>query len=81
MRITVADDGCGISKAELQRVMEPFYRVDKARSREVGGVGLGLALCREIAQIHGATLRLESAPDAGTEAILEIKGRVVKANA
>ena len=61
--------------------MEPFYRVDKARSREVGGVGLGLALCREIAQIHGAVLHLESVPGTGTEAILEIKGRVVKANA
>lgn len=81
VRITVADDGCGISKAELQRVMEPFYRVDKARSREVGGVGLGLALCREIAQIHGATLRLESAPGAGTKAIFEIRGREVEEDA
>ena len=81
VQITVADNGCGISKAELQRVMEPFYRVDKARSREVGGVGLGLALCREIAQIHGAVLHLESVPGTGTKAILEIKGRIVKANA
>ena len=61
--------------------MEPFYRVDKARSREVGGVGLGLALCREIAQIHGATLRLESAPGAGTKAIFEIRGREVEEDA
>ena len=60
---------------------QPDNRVDKARSREVGGVGLGLALCREIAQIHGAVLHLESVPGTGTEAILEIKGRVVKANA
>ena len=47
---------------------EPFYRPDKARSREQGGAGLGLALCFQIAQSHGAALSFTSAPGAGTTA-------------
>jgi signal transduction histidine kinase len=47
-------------------ICDPFYRVDKARSRSSGGVGLGLSLCRDIANLHGAELRISSHPGRGT---------------
>ncbi len=75
VRMTVSDDGCGMNEAELSRITEPFYRIDKARSRANGGMGLGLALCKEIAQRHDAILRFESAPGHGTRAIIEMAGR------
>ena len=52
---------------ELEKILEPFYRVDKARSRERGGTGLGLALCAEIIQLHRGEIRVESEPGKGTE--------------
>ena len=64
--ISVADNGCGIPDESLSYITEPFYRVDKARSREQGGAGLGLALCRQIAGAHGAEMVLESSVGAGT---------------
>ena len=65
-RITVRDRGCGIPEEEISRVTEAFYMVDKARSRKVGGCGLGLALCVMIAQLHGARLEIESRVGEGT---------------
>ncbi len=64
--ITVADHGVGMEQEELQRITEPFYRVDKSRSREAGGMGLGLAICKVIAQVHGADLRFASEKGVGT---------------
>ncbi|MCL2572432.1 MAG: HAMP domain-containing histidine kinase [Defluviitaleaceae bacterium] len=64
--ITVEDNGCGIPKGKLSKVAEPFYRVDKARSRDSGGVGLGLALCKQIAQVHGAKMTIASTQGIGT---------------
>lgn len=64
--ITVKDHGHGIAPESLARITEPFYTPDKSRSRRLGGVGLGLALVREIAEAHGAELEIESAPGAGT---------------
>lgn len=64
--VTVADEGRGIPPEALSRVMEPFYMVDKSRARRQGGSGLGLALCRRIAEAHGGTLEIESKPGAGT---------------
>lgn len=66
-RIIVRDQGCGIPKEEIGRVMEAFYMVDKARSRKEGGCGLGLALCSRIAALHGAKLMIESEPGRGTQ--------------
>ena len=67
---TVTDHGCGISEKDLKRVTDPFYMGDPSRSKEKGGFGLGLALVQEIAQVHGGTLELESAPGQGTTARL-----------
>lgn len=64
--LEVSDSGCGIEPEQTTLVCEPFYRVDQARSRSSGGVGLGLSLCREIAHLHGAELRISAQPGKGT---------------
>lgn len=64
--IEVADSGIGIPERELHSVLEPFYMVDKARSRIHNGVGLGLSICAEIAEIHHAVLQLDSVEGLGT---------------
>ena len=64
--VTVTDHGRGIPPEHLRRVTEPFYRADTARSRAEGGAGLGLALCREIAALHGGELTFDSTPGEGT---------------
>lgn len=64
--LRVQDHGGGIPEEEQKKIFEPFYRVDKARSRQVGGAGLGLALCAEIAKLHGATLSIDSKLGKGT---------------
>lgn len=56
-----------MTKEQLLHITEPFYRTDKARSRAEGGAGLGLALCKQIAQTHGAVMRFESEPGKGTK--------------
>ncbi|MEK7230012.1 MAG: ATP-binding protein [Candidatus Binatota bacterium] len=66
VEIAVADTGCGISEKDLPRLTERFYRVDKARSRELGGTGLGLAIVKHIVQAHGGHLRIESQIQKGT---------------
>jgi len=65
-RYTVRDYGRGIPADALARITEPFYMVDKSRSRSEGGAGLGLALCQRIAQAHGTVLEYESEIDVGT---------------
>lgn len=71
-RLRVADQGRGIPRAELSKITEAFYMVDKSRSRAEGGAGLGLALCKEIARFHHGELRFESEEGRGTvvEAVL-----------
>lgn len=64
--ITVKDHGKGIPESEIAKITQPFYMVDKSRSRKAGGIGLGLALAEEIARIHGARLEFESALGEGT---------------
>ncbi len=73
--IAVTDNGCGMPKAELAKITEAFYRVDKSRSRAQGGVGLGLAICNEIAALHGGTLRFDSIPGKGTRVLLTVSGQ------
>ena len=66
MEVAVADTGCGIPEADIPRLTQRFYRVDKARSRELGGTGLGLAIVKHIVQAHGGFLHIESQLDRGT---------------
>ncbi len=65
--LTVSDTGCGIPDKDLPRLTERFYRVDKARSRELGGTGLGLAIVKHIAQAHDGALKIESRLGKGTQ--------------
>lgn len=69
--VSIEDNGRGMHPGELEKLGEPFYRADKARSRELGGAGLGVALCYEIAHLHGAKLTYSSTPGAGTTATVE----------
>lgn len=64
----VRDNGIGMTAEQLEHITEPFYRTDKARSRLEGGTGLGLALCKRIAEAHNAILEFESKPNVGTTA-------------
>lgn len=63
----VRDEGCGIPPAEVDKVRKAFYRVDKSRSRKSGNMGLGLALCEQIAAVHGGTMEIESEIGKGTK--------------
>jgi signal transduction histidine kinase len=65
VRITVADTGEGIAAEDLPRIFERFYRADRSRDRSAGGAGLGLAIARQIVDLHGGTLGVESAPGQG----------------
>ena len=64
--IAVRDTGRGISPEYIERVFEPFFRVDKSRSRELGGVGLGLALVREIVRLHAGSIAVSESNEEGT---------------
>lgn len=64
--LSVEDTGSGIPKELRERVFEPFFRVDKSRSRELGGVGLGLALVHEIVRVHDGSIRIKSGKTGGT---------------
>lgn len=64
--IRVADTGCGIPEQYRESIFQPFFRVDKSRSRENGGVGLGLSLVWEIATLHGGDVRVEKSSEKGT---------------
>ena len=64
--LSVEDTGAGIPEELKERVFEPFFRVDKSRSRELGGVGLGLALVREIVRVHDGSITVKANPSGGT---------------
>jgi len=70
LRVTVEDEGYGIAPDELPRVTEPYYRPDASRSRETGGVGLGLSIVKDIVLLHGGELVLSNRPQGGLSAAI-----------
>ena len=70
--IRVSDTGCGIPEEYQQSIFQPFFRVDKSRSREYGGAGLGLSLVWEIANLHGGSVWVEESSDKGTTIAVEL---------
>ena len=75
LAISVRDDGPGIPEPELERVFEPFYRLEASRNRATGGSGLGLTIARNVAQAHGGSLVLNNRPGGGLEAVLTLPRR------
>jgi signal transduction histidine kinase len=72
VRIVIADRGPGIPAAELDKVMQPFYRLENSRNRDTGGTGLGLAIAQQLTASIGATLTLRNREGGGLEAIVEL---------
>jgi signal transduction histidine kinase len=72
LQIAISDDGPGIPEGDIEKVFEPFYRVEGSRNRNTGGSGLGLSIARNIAQAHGGSVRLRNLARGGLEATLRI---------
>jgi signal transduction histidine kinase len=70
--ISVDDDGPGVPEADLDRVLQPFVRLESSRSRDTGGIGLGLAIVASVAQMHGGQLKLANRQGGGLRATLEL---------
>ena len=75
LEISVRDDGPGIPPEEIEKVFEPFYRVESSRNRDTGGSGLGLSIARDVVQAHGGSLVLENRAEGGLEARLTLPRR------
>lgn len=72
--VEIQDNGRGIPKESLEHLTEAFYRIDKSRSRALGGFGLGLTLCSRIVSLHKGTIHFESTPETGTKVTVILKG-------
>ena len=72
LTVTVEDDGPGIPEAQREHVFRPFYRLDHARNQDSGSTGLGLAIARDIARIHGGDITLDRSPLGGLKAVLKV---------
>ena len=72
LELRIQDDGPGIPAAELEKVFEPFYRVEASRNRDTGGTGLGLPIARSVAELHGGSLMLVNRAEGGLEAVLTL---------
>ena len=72
--ITITDHGIGMTPEVMKKAFEPFFMADKSRSRKAGGAGLGLALCKRIAELHSAKVEIDSRPNEGTTVFITIPG-------
>jgi two-component system phosphate regulon sensor histidine kinase PhoR len=72
-RIEVADTGVGIPEEHLSRIFERFYRVDRARSRELGGTGLGLSIVKHLTHVFGGRIDVESTPGVGSKFTVRLR--------
>ena len=70
--LSIEDEGPGIPEDQLGRVLQPFVRLEDSRSRDTGGIGLGLAIAASIAEAHGGTLTLSNRREGGLSAILAL---------
>lgn len=70
--VTIDDDGPGLPEDELERVFRPFYRVEQSRSRDTGGVGLGLSVARTVFRAHGGDVGLANRPQGGLRATVNL---------
>jgi signal transduction histidine kinase len=75
LEISVCDNGPGVPVEELEKVFEPFYRLESSRNRDTGGTGLGLSIARDVAQAHGGSLVLRNRPEGGLTALLTLPRR------
>ena len=75
-QLVIRDDGRGMNEEELDRIIKPFYMVDKSRARSQGGAGLGLAICSEILTLHGFEMKFESKEQVGTKVTVFMKGEI-----
>jgi signal transduction histidine kinase len=75
--IRVTDDGPGVPEADMSRVFEPFFRVDRSRSRKTGGYGLGLSIARRIVEAHGGLIAVENHPQRGVSFIVTLPGSYI----
>ena len=75
IKIRISDNGIGIPEEDINNIMEPFYRVDKSRSRKLGGNGLGLSICRDIIKAHGGDMTIESKANQGTVVTISLQLR------
>jgi signal transduction histidine kinase len=70
--VTVADDGPGIPEEDLPSLFEPFFRVDRSRSKKSGGYGLGLSLCKRIVEAHGGQIEVANRRGRGAEFVVRL---------
>jgi len=72
VEMVVSDDGAGIPATEFANLFEPFYRIDRSRSRKTGGYGLGLSICKRILELHGGSIAIQSNPTRGVSFIVTL---------
>jgi signal transduction histidine kinase/ligand-binding sensor domain-containing protein/CheY-like chemotaxis protein/HPt (histidine-containing phosphotransfer) domain-containing protein len=77
MELSVADTGIGMDAATIARIFEPFTQANESTTRQFGGSGLGLTICRELAQVMGGSIRVESQPQAGSTFVVSVPVKVV----
>ena len=78
--ISIMDSGSGMAKEHLEKILQPFYVVDKARSRKSNGAGIGLSICKKIAEIHNADIKINSELGKGTEVTITFNNSIASVN-